>query len=470
LGLSLAFLHSELQIILDISKYLLDGILSFYFGGDLALTLGNSCHTLITQPLILDQHGWEPRTSIPMDERVSKISAKQFWTEDRTSSTGVSSLSRSCVISLVGGTAGFIISKNPLPFLMGLSACFPKVLAQQKIGGEFQVNTYTSLDQQYSTIATLNNGNFVVAWQSNGQDGDGDGVYGQIFDRNATKVGNEFKINSYVTYSQRYPSTTDLKSNNFAVTWSSDGNDGDGFGIFGQLFDNNGLKIGNEFQINTYTTSYQVWPSISALPNTNFVVNWDSIGEDGSSSGVYGQLLGGTGAKVGIEFQINTFVNASQQSSSVASLFDGRFLVSWMSHQQDGDGWGVYGQLFEENGTRIGNEFQVNAYSILDQWSPSVARLSNSSFVISWASDGQDGDSWGIYAQAFNEIGEKIGNEFLVNSHTISAQQTPSVESLDNDHFVVVWQSLDQLRSAECSEMPDPRPQTRDTPTCRAWR
>ena len=37
---------------------------------------------------------------------------------------------------------------------------------------EFQVNTYTDDDQQYPAIAMDSNGNFVVVWRSEGQDGD----------------------------------------------------------------------------------------------------------------------------------------------------------------------------------------------------------------------------------------------------------------------------------------------------------
>ncbi len=42
---------------------------------------------------------------------------------------------------------------------------------------EFQVNTYTTYDQQYPSVAMGANGNFVIAWSSFGQDGDCFGVF-----------------------------------------------------------------------------------------------------------------------------------------------------------------------------------------------------------------------------------------------------------------------------------------------------
>src|SRR4029079_14340491 len=46
---------------------------------------------------------------------------------------------------------------------------------------EFRVNTYTSSSQLLHAVAADASGDFVVAWQSSGQDGDGDGIYAQRY-------------------------------------------------------------------------------------------------------------------------------------------------------------------------------------------------------------------------------------------------------------------------------------------------
>ncbi|MDH6059449.1 DUF4347 domain-containing protein, partial [Chrysosporum bergii ANA360D] len=53
------------------------------------------------------------------------------------------------------------------------------VLSLTKVGSEFQVNTYASNAQANPSITTLKDGGFVVTWQSDVQDGSGNGVYGQ---------------------------------------------------------------------------------------------------------------------------------------------------------------------------------------------------------------------------------------------------------------------------------------------------
>ncbi|NGX62238.1 MAG: hypothetical protein K940chlam9_01733 [Chlamydiae bacterium] len=114
----------------------------------------------------------------------------------------------------------------------------------------------------------------------------------------AQAMGTEFQANTYTTSDQRDPSTTALSDGGFVVVWESDGQDGDSYGIFGQRYGQNGTLVGSEFQVNTYTTSAQNSPSITALSDGGFVVTWQSNGQDGDSEGIYGQRydrsVGGT--------------------------------------------------------------------------------------------------------------------------------------------------------------------------------
>jgi hypothetical protein len=289
------------------------------------------------------------------------------------------------------------------------------------------VNTWTTDWQESPSITSLFNGGFVVVWQSNGQDGSGTGVYGQRFDSNGNKVGSEFQVNTWTTDYQEYPSITWLPSGGFVVVWQSFGQDGSGLGVYGQRFDSNGNKVGSEFRVNTWTTDYQARPSIASLPNGGFVVVWLSgcdpvLGvpcagtpQDGSGLGVYGQRFDSNGNKVGSEFQVNTWTTDYQWHPSITSLPNGGFVVVWMSGcdpdlrlpcagtPQDGSGLGVYGQRFDSNGNKVGSEFQVNTWTTDRQWNPSITSLSNGRFVVVWESKGQDGSGDGVYGRIFTQ-------------------------------------------------------------------
>ena len=63
----------------------------------------------------------------------------------------------------------------------------------------------------------------------------------------------------------------------------------------GGLVAQTGLGADAEFQVNTHTTSYQVFSSVAADDAGNFVVVWESYGQDGSAWGIFGQLYDNAG-------------------------------------------------------------------------------------------------------------------------------------------------------------------------------
>ena len=60
-------------------------------------------------------------------------------------------------------------------------------------------------------------------------------------------------------------------------------------------------------------------------------------------------------------------------------------------------------------------------------------------FVVAWASYGQDGDAWGVFAQRFDAAGTPLGLEFRVSTTTEAHQTAPSVAMDSDGDFVVVW-------------------------------
>jgi hypothetical protein len=322
-----------------------------------------------------------------------------------------------------------------------------------KVGSEFRVNTWTTDYQRYPSITSLSNGGFVVVWESGcssgctPQDGSGWGVYGQRFDSNGNKVGSEFQVNTWTTGSQWHASIASLSGGGFVVVWNSYGQDGSEWGVFGQRFDSNGNKVGSEFRVNTWTTDNQRYPSITSLSNGGFVVVWESgcssgcTPQDGSGFGVYGQRFDSNGNKVGSEFQVNTWTTGWQERPSISSLSNGGFVVVWQSNGQDGS---VFGQRFDSNGNKFGSEFQVNTWAPDCQMYPSITSLPNGGFVAVWESIGQDGPTYDVYGQRFDPNGNKVGSEFQVNTWTTDYQENPSITSLPNGGFVVVWQSNGQ--------------------------
>jgi len=113
----------------------------------------------------------------------------------------------------------------------------------------------------------------------------------------------------------------------------------------------------------------------------------------------------------------------------------------------------------------VGTEFQVNTYTLGDQYQtgPAVCTAGNGDFVIVWQSgspvdgdsvkgaapvgkfgspsnaSGFDGDEAGIFAQRYASNGAPKGTEFQLNSYTIGAQVDPALCCQTDGDFVVTW-------------------------------
>ena len=306
-------------------------------------------------------------------------------------------------------------------------------------GSEFRVNTYTTNNQETPWVAMDANGNFVIVWASANQDGSGYGVYAQRYDRFGVVQGAEYRVNTYTTNGQLNPSVAMDAEGNFVVAWTGDGQDGSGYGVYAQRYNSSGVAQGAELQVNTYTTNNQERPCIAMAANGNFVVTWRSDGQDGSDCGVYAQRYDSSGTPQGAEFRINTYTTNSQQDQSVAMDPNGNFVVAWSSSGQDGSFLGNYAQRYDSSGVAQDAEFQVNTYTTNNQRYPSVAMDSNGNFVIVWNSEGQDGSSFGVYGRRYNSSGTPQGAEFRINTFTTGAQWIPSAAMDANGNFLAAW-------------------------------
>ncbi len=322
------------------------------------------------------------------------------------------------------------------------------------LGGEFQVNTYTTSNQRAPSVAMAAGGDFVVVWHgfgSAGTDSDDNSIQGQRYFSDGSPLGGEFQVNTYTTSHQIYSSVAMAADGDFVVVWTSNGSggtDSDSYSIQGQRYDSNGALVGGEFQVNTYTTSSQRDPSIAMAAGGDFIVVWNSDGSGGTDSdgfSVQGQRYDSNGVLVGGEFQVNSYTSTGQVGPSVAVAVGGDFVVVWTSFGSggtDSSSWSIHGQRFASDGFPLSDEFQVNTYTTGLQNGASIASAADGTFVVVWASNGSggtDSDGFSIQGQHYASDGSAVGGQFQINCYTTSRQTHPSV--VLGGEFVVAWHS-----------------------------
>jgi hypothetical protein len=375
-------------------------------------------------------------------------------------------------------------------------AALPAPAAAQPVGSEFQVNTYTTGSQIFPDVAPDANGGFVVVWESSDghdQDGDGRGLFGQRYDSAGAALGGEFQVNSYTTSDQRAGSVDSDASGNVVVVWESAGQDGSLKGIFGQRYDSSGEALGSEFLVNTYTTLHQLNPSVACDASGAFIVVWASAA-GGINNAIFGQRYDSGGVARGAEFRVSaagypgnpsvasaatgdfvvvwTRTSLSQVSeiagqrydsqgipqgsefvvspeayhafqSAVASHTSGNFVVVWASsYPPGGSPLGVFGQRYDSEGTALGPPFPVGRCKHLPG-APSVATDVEGNVVVAWQCRG-DGNEAGVFGRRYDSQGNAQGDAFQINSFTTAAQRYPSIAATDVSQFVVAWESSTQ--------------------------
>jgi hypothetical protein len=269
-------------------------------------------------------------------------------------------------------------------------------------GAELRVNTHTGGFQITPAVAVDADGDFVVAWASRDQDGDDYGVFARRFNAAGVAQAAEFQISTYTAYDQYEPAIAATGAGGFVVVWQS-AQDGSSYGVFGQRFNAAGVPAGSEFQVNAYTNNTQGAPSIAVNDGGAFVVAWSSVGQDGNYYGVFGRRFNAAGTPQGGEFQINTRTVGGQSTPVVDVDSSGEFLVGWVSYGQDGAGSGVFARRFAATGVPVAAEFQVNVNASDEQTWPAVAVSAGPTFVIAWQSNNQDGAGYGVFARRFSK-------------------------------------------------------------------
>ena len=171
----------------------------------------------------------------------------------------------------------------------------------------FEVSTIKFSSITRPSIAMARTGHFIVAWDGDPNLAGLDDIHARRYDFNGTAIGEQFVVNTTIAGPQQNPEVAMNNRGQFIIVWDSkidpNINERD---IFAQRYDKSGRPLGGEFQVNTYMADDQKRPAIAMRENRKFVMAWQSYGQDGSGYGVFGQI----GQIVGsADFNSDGFVN-----------------------------------------------------------------------------------------------------------------------------------------------------------------
>ena len=317
--------------------------------------------------------------------------------------------------------------------------------------------------QRNSDIAVINEDELIIVWEDRyGHDGSYGGVYGQKLDLNLNAVGQEFLIPEAIQNWQHNPKIYTSDDGEFLITWISSGI------LKGRTYDSLTLEGEDEIIIDLtrqsdFLTKFGVKSAELLLPNVSdprslsfshiydghYALTWEiwqtesNTFPDVEGKDVYAQVFNQDDIAVSTIMKLNEFTSGNQAKPKVASLSNGNFVSVWESYGQDGDLFGVFGQIFDRVGTKLGPQFQVSNDTVGHQHDPSVIGLDTGNFLVVF--ENRSIDTSLVVAQEFSALGERIGAPIPIGDNYIGnftegeGAFNPEIAKLNDGSVVITW-------------------------------
>ena len=349
----------------------------------------------------------------------------------------------------VTDSAGFSDTSVTIVSVVGLNS----ELDGAPLATEELVNTTTSRDQMFPALAMNKTGQSVVVYES-GSNGTIDlDILAQRYNATGAKDGGESQVNFGASAERIRPGVAMADDGRYVVAWQGWGADAQGWGINAQRFDKDGNRVGNQFIVNVgWESGYQVEVDLAISPDgTKFVVVWEDSQNDGSGQGVFASLfdwdsnLPNTNNGLLNTRLVSNYTSGAQDSADVEMLANGGFVVTWASQYQDGSDYGIFARRFDASGNPINpNEIQINRFTEGTQTQPDLATTRDGQeYVITWQT-ALNNRATDIVAQRFDSNFDRIGAEFIVNESSAGTQYSPAVAIASNGFTTFTWSSPGQ--------------------------
>jgi len=291
-----------------------------------------------------------------------------------------------------------------------------------------------------SSMAINSDGKYVITWDDFRNDRND--IYAQRYNTNGNLLSENFKVNDTDTLltSNSYASRVGIAENgSFVIVWAGTDKQ-DGFlDIYAQRYDAEGNSLGAITRITVHRENNNSdYPDIAMMKNGNYVIVWQK-NED-----IYAKLFNASGEATSQIILVNDDTEYEFQRRPVVGISEnGSFTVAWYDRRDrtsDIMNYDIYAQRFDSTGNKLGSNFKVNDEESSDynQIDPSIAMDSTGNFIITWRDYRNDPSD--IFAQRYDDDGNKIGTNFIVTDDGGSSGQAfPSVSMANDGTYAVAW-------------------------------
>jgi hypothetical protein len=245
-------------------------------------------------------------------------------------------------------------------------------------------------------------------------------------------------------------------SGRYVVVWESEHEDGDGFGIFAKIYNEDHTVRVPDFEITTASddrVNDQRFPDVAMTADGTWCVTWQSQEDEGWSTvwlewrtqgwDVYRRVYTIDGTAVSSRSRVNSSTARNQMHPAIAAG-DNRFVITWTSEVSGQNESEIKERYFLSNGANLAATTVVHSSTGNHLTHSDVAMSASGEYVFTWQADGLDGDRKGIYMAVHDNSYALVLGPTQVNTTTAGNQQEPRVAMDENGDFMIVWSSFDQ--------------------------
>ena len=294
--------------------------------------------------------------------------------------------------------------------------------------------------QRKPDIASAPDGSFVIVWEDE-RNGLTD-IYAQRYGPEGLAVGGNFRVNDDSTEKdQNTPSVGMNEFGGFVVAWQ-DGRNG-GYDVYAQRFEFDGDRLGKNICVfNRGDVEPARQPAVGVQPSGAFTVVF--TGHIKCHGHIYARSYQPDGSPVGDIFKVNEGEPDSKRfkdEPAIATLPDDCLLIVWQDRRNLETGLDLYGQIYDENGLPVGNNFRVNGddgFAI--QRDPSIAVDGKGHFITVWSDSRHTDEIYRIYGQHYAEDGRPLRFNTAIAMNDGSDCLRPDVV-FSADRIILSWKS-----------------------------
>ncbi len=322
------------------------------------------------------------------------------------------------------------------------------------IGSDFVLNSTTTGNQEFSSQAVLADGRILVVWDSfesdaPNQDSFPIAIRGRILNSDGSISSPDFIVNTTTAGSQHGASVTALPDGNALVTWQSSIPHTTESNILGHILHSDGTSDGADFVVNAINGMNEGGAGVVTLVDGNVFASW-SVTYPSDPDAPYGnpnpndlfvRILNENGVGQTADLPLNGAQDSLQDSQTVTPLHNGGAFVAWQSFDKGVGAFEIHGRFMNADGTPHTPDFQINADNPLSgNMEPSAATLTDGRVIVTWATN-KDIHT-GVEGHILNADGTVSGPDFAVFSTTGGAVE-PHVTALPDGRALVLWSDFE---------------------------